>query len=59
LNSGNNDSKDDAGFGSSEEQISAPFMLAAHAWASELRRVVDNDSDGVTFKCFGKKRRMS
>ncbi|KAG2155177.1 uncharacterized protein EDB93DRAFT_89420 [Suillus bovinus] len=59
LNSDDDDSKDDAGFGCSEEQLPAPSTPTARARASKrLRVVADDDSDdGVTFKGFSKKRR--
>ncbi|KAG2347342.1 hypothetical protein BDR05DRAFT_652330 [Suillus weaverae] len=59
LSSDDDDGKDDAGFGSSEEQLPAPSTLTARARASKRRRVVadDDSDDGVTFKGFSKKRR--
>lgn len=59
LHSDDDDGKDDAGFGPSEEQLPAPSTPAARARASKRRRVVadDDSDDGVTFKGFSKKRR--
>jgi len=53
------DGKDGAGFGSSEEQLLAPSMPVARARASKRRHVIadDDSDDGVTFKGFSKKRR--